>query len=189
MNGLMLILIIVFIILLILLWVVGTYNKLIALNNLVNEAFSTMDVYLKKRFDLIPNLVETVKKYASHEKEVFTKVADARKEYANARNLEEKNQGQLAMKSAIGSLFAVAEAYPELKANENFIQLQNDLTKIEEDIAQSRKYYNGQVREYTNKIEMFPSKIIAGIFGFKKKPMFEVGDTIEREAVKVSFDN
>ncbi|NLW12642.1 MAG: LemA family protein [Clostridiaceae bacterium] len=175
------------VIVLLLFWLAGTYNSFIKKRNIVDESFSTMDVYLKKRFDLIPNIVETVKGYASHEKETLAQVVKARSMISEASTPEQRLAGENALTGTLRSLFAVAEAYPDLKANTNFMNLQNQLTDIENDIAQSRKYYNACVRDFNIKAESFPSNIIAGMFGFKKFPMFEVENEQERQNVKVQF--
>lgn len=172
---------------LLLLWLAGTYNSFIRKRNVVDESFSTMDVYLKKRFDLIPNIVETVKGYASHEKETLAQVVKARSMISEASTPEQRLAGENALTGTLRSLFAVAEAYPDLKANTNFLNLQTQLSDIENDIAQSRKYYNACVRDFNIKAESFPSNIIAGMFGFKKFPMFEVENEQERQNVKVQF--
>ena len=171
----------------IVLWGVAIYNGFITLKNKIEEAFSTMDVYLKKRYDLIPNLVETVKGYASHEKSTFENITKARTMAMNANSTEDrlKNEGMLT--NTLKSLFAVAENYPELKANQNFLDLQQQLQGIETEIANSRRYYNAVVRDYNTKREVFPSVLIANIFSFGKKPLFEVSGEEERENVKVSF--
>ncbi len=168
----------------IVIWLIASYNGLVQLKNKCEEAFSTMDVYLKKRFDLIPNLVNTVKGYAKHEAETLEKVIAARNSGASiAQKIEDENQ----ITGALRQIFALSENYPELKANENFINLQNQLQAIENDIANARKYYNGSVRELNNKVMMFPSNIVAGMFHFEKMPMFEVSNEAERENVKVEF--
>jgi len=169
------------------LWVIGTYNGFIKFRNSVEEAFSTMDVYMKKRYDLIPNLVETVKGYAAHEAGTFEKVTQARNMASSATTVEGKLEGENMLSGALKSLFAVAEAYPELKANTNFLDLQGQLQKVEEDIANARKYYNAVVKEFNTKIEMFPGNILAGMFGFARKPLFEVNEEAERERVEVKF--
>ena len=169
------------------LWIVSAYNGFIRLRNMVEEAFSTMDVYLKKRYDLIPNLVETVKGYAAHEKTTLENVIKARNMAADAKTIEDKIQGENLLQGTLKSLFAVAEAYPDLKANQNFMDLQSQLQRIEDEIANSRKYYNAVVKEFNTKVESFPSNIIAGIFKFTRKTMFEVSDEAQREAVKVQF--
>lgn len=169
------------------LWVIGAYNGFIRMRNAVEEAFSTMDVYMKKRYDLIPNLVETVKGYAAHEAGTFEKVVQARNMAQNATTVEDRIKGENMLTGTLKSLFAIAEAYPDLKANTNFMDLQAQLQKVEEDIANSRKFYNAVVREFNTKVESFPSNIIAGIFGFIRKPMFEVSEEAERQNVKVQF--
>lgn len=168
-------------------WAVSAYNGFIRLRNMVDEAFATMDVYLKKRYDLIPNLVETVKGYAAHEKATLEKVVQARNFAADAKTIEGRIQGENMLQGTLRSLFAIAEAYPDLKANQNFLDLQSQLQRIEDDIANSRKYYNAVVKEFNIKTESFPSNIIAGIFNFTRRTMFEVNDEAEREAVKVQF--
>ena len=145
-----------------------------------------MDVYLKKRWDLIPNIVETVKGYAKHEKETLEKVISLRNSAYENMSDEEKIKANEQLTSGINKIMALAEAYPDLKANENFKDLSNQLTKVEEDIANSRKYYNGVVRIYNDKVKMFPSNIFAGLFGYKAKKMFETA-AAERENIKVEF--
>ncbi len=167
--------------------VVGMYNGLVKERNFVEEAFSTIDVYLKKRYDLLPNLVETVKGYASHEKETLENVIAARNNYSNATTIDEKIQNENAIAGTLGRLFALQESYPDLKANTNFQELQGQMVKIEEDILQARKYYNGVTREFNTHCETFPSNIVAGIFKFKKFPFFNITDEKERENVKVVF--
>ncbi len=169
------------------LWFVTAYNGFVRLKNNVEEAFATMDVYMKKRYDLIPNLVETVKGYASHEKETLENVTKARNMAAGAETLEARAAGENMLSGTLKSLFAVAENYPTLMANENFMDLQKQLQKVEEDIANSRKYYNAVVKEYNTKTEVFPSNIVAGMFHFQRKPMFEVDTEEERKNVKVEF--
>lgn len=166
---------------------IGVYNSLVRLRNVVEEAFSTMDVYMKKRYDLIPNLVETVKGYAKHETETLDAVISARNKAANAGTADARIEAEGDLSQVMGRLFALTESYPDLKANTNFMDLQGQLQKIETEIAQSRKYYNGAVRQYNTKREVFPSNLVAGMFGFTAKPLFEVTDVSEREAVKVSF--
>lgn len=165
---------------------IGGYNGLVKLRNTVEEGYATMDVYLKKRYDLIPNLVETVKGYAKHESEVLEKVTEARAGVQSASSVEEKLKNENSLTGTLKTLFAVSEAYPELKANQNFLSLQNQLQKLEEDIANARKYYNAVVKEMNNRVEMFPTNIVAGIFGFKRQPMFEA-PAQERENVTVKF--
>jgi LemA protein len=168
-------------------FVISAYNGFVAMRNRVEEAFATMDVYLKKRYDLIPNLVETVKGYAAHEAGTFQKVTEARNVAAGATTIEGKIAGENMLQGALKSLFAVAEAYPDLKANLNFLDLQSQLKLLEEDIANARKYYNAVVKEFNTMIEVFPNNILAGMFNFKRKPMFEVSEEGQRETVKVQF--
>jgi LemA protein len=156
------------------------------LRNLKDEAFATMDVYMKKRYDLIPNLVETVKGYASHEKETFEKVVQARSAAMGATSIEERQAGENMLTGTLRSLFALAENYPDLKANASFLDLQSQLQKVEEDIAQSRKYYNAVVKDYNTRTELFPGSVIANMFGFKRGAYFEI-ETGERENVRVNF--
>ncbi|MCR4953074.1 MAG: LemA family protein [Treponema sp.] len=171
---------------LLVLWFIVTYNGFIKLRNRCDEGFSTMDVYLKKRFDLIPNLVATVKGYAKHEAETLEKVVEARN--SGSRNsMEEKIVDENQISGALRQIFALSESYPELKANTNFQELQAQLAKIEEDIANSRKYYNAVVVMFNTKCEMFPSNIISAMFHFTKKPLFSVDDNEERKNVKVEF--
>ena len=181
------IIIVIAIIVILALVVMGSYNGLVKTKNQAEEAFSTMDVYMKKRYDLIPNLVETVKGYASHESQTLEKVTAARNAAMTASSIDEKLKNENALTGTLKRLFAVAESYPDLKANTNFMDLQRQLQTIEEDIANSRKYYNASVKNLNNKIEMFPSSIIAGMFHFEKKPYFEVSSQEERENVKVQF--
>lgn len=178
--------IIVAIVLVILFYVLTTYNGLVGSKNIVDEAFSTMDVYLKKRWDLIPNLVETVKGYAKHESETLEKVIALRNGAYNNMSVDEKMEVNKQLSRGISKLIAVAESYPDLKANQNFTDLSKGLSKIEEDIANSRKYYNGTVRNFNNKVMMFPGNIVANMFGFKKANMFEAAEE-EKKNVKVEF--
>lgn len=182
------ILIIIGLVVIIGLWLVISRNSFVSIKNQVEEAFSTMDVYLKKRYDLIPNLVETVKGYATHESETFTKVTAARTAAMNSTSIDEKIANENVLSGTLKSLFAVAEAYPQLQANTNFLDLQQQLKSLEDEIANSRKYYNAVVRTMNTKVESFPSNVIASIFGFKKQPFFEVGSAEERENVQVKFN-
>ncbi|MCR5187290.1 MAG: LemA family protein [Treponema sp.] len=178
--------IIIAILVLLVLWVIITYNGFIRIRNKFDESFATMDVYLKKRFDLIPNLVATVKGYAKHEAETLEKVIEARN--AGTRNtVDEKVEDENQITGAIRQIFALGESYPELKANTNFQELQKQLSDIEEDIANSRKYYNAIVKQFNTKCQTIPSNIIAKIFGFKPLPMFTVDSEEERQNVKVEF--
>jgi len=179
--------IILIILAIIVIWPIATYNGFIRGRNNIDEAFSTMDVYLKKRFDLIPNLVETVKGYAAHEKDTLQAVVSARSQIQSAGSDAERLQAEGELTGTLRSLFAVAEAYPDLKANQGFLDLQGQLKAVEEDIANSRKYYNGCVKHFNNKCQTFPSSIIAGMFHFEPRTMFEVSSEEERENVKVEF--
>lgn len=184
----MVVAIIAAVVVLIVLIFVVMYNGFVRANNDCEEAYSTMDVYMKKRYDLIPNLVETVKGYASHEKETLQKVIEARNFAQGATTVEDKIAGENALTGTLKSLFAISEAYPDLKANTNFLDLQNQLKSIEEDIANSRKYYNAVVKLYNNKCQVFPSNIIGQMFNFKLRQMFQVDSEEERRNVKVSFN-
>lgn len=181
------IIILIAVVAIIAIWLVAGYNGFVRLKNSVEEAFSTMDVYLKKRYDLIPNLVETVKGYAAHEAGTLEKVISARNMAQSATTVEDKLANENILSGTLKSLFAIAEAYPDLKANTNFLDLQQQLRKVEEDIANARKYYNAVVRTFNTKCESFPSLIIAKAFGFVRKPMFEVKGEEERDNVKVQF--
>ncbi len=168
--------------------VVIIYNKLVRLRNTVKSSWSDIDVHLKKRYDLVPNLVETVKGYASHEKSVFEKVTEARSVAMRSATPADKAKAENMFTETLKSLFAVAEAYPELKANANFMQLQSQLKELEDNIEYARRYYNAVVRDFNIMIESFPSNIIAGIFGFRQEKFFELGEPeAERKPVKVSF--
>lgn len=166
---------------------VGMYNGLIKIRNTSEQAWSDVDVQLKRRYDLIPNLVETVKGYASHEKETFEKVVQARNQAMNASSPEDKAQAENFLQSTLKSLFALAEAYPDLKANQNFLDLQDELSNIEEQIQLARRYYNAVVRDLNTKIETVPSNIIANMFHFEKKEYFELDSEEERKTPQVSF--
>lgn len=166
--------------------VLVTYNSLIQLRNKVKEAFSTMDVYLKKRYDLIPNLVDIVKGYAKHETDTLQEVTKMRVN-AQKGDLNTAIDSEVKIGDALQSLLVVVEKYPDLKANTNFLDLQERLSKMEEEIAFSRRYYNGSVREYNNKCQMFPFNLIAGVFGFKSLPMYQVESEQERKVVDVKL--
>ena len=178
--------VIVGVVVLVLLFIFIEFNGFVKLNNKVNEAFATMDVYLKKRWDLIPNLVETVKGYAKHEKETLEEVIKMRSGDYDIMTSEEKIKANTKITGGISRIMALAESYPNLKANENFANLAKELTKTEDEIAQSRKYYNATVRLFNNKVGMFPSNILAKVFGYKEKSMFEASQE-EKENVKVKL--
>jgi len=166
---------------------IGMYNSLVTLRNRCDNAWSQVDVQLRRRYDLIPNLVETVKGYAKHEREVFEKVTQARAAAIGAQTVKDQGQAENMLSGALKSLFAVAENYPELKANQNFLLLQEELSGTESKIAYARQFYNDQVMKFNMKQQVFPSNIIAGMFGFKIKEYFEIGEAEARAPVKVSF--
>ncbi len=168
-------------------WVIIVYNNLVKGLNKVEEAFSTMDVYLKKRYDLIPNLVETVKGYAKHESETLEKVIQARNLAMNAQGVDDKLAKEQKFQSLLGSLYAIGEQYPDLKADRNFLDLQGELKNLESEIANSRKYYNAIVMKFNNQVMTFPSNLLAGMFNFHRQPMYEISDAAQRENVKVQF--
>ena len=172
------------IVLLLIVYIFVTWNSFISLNNGIDEAFSAMDVYLKKRWDLIPNLVETVKGYAKHESETLEKVTALRNKSYDHLSNEDKLQTNNEVNNDIRKIFALAESYPDLKASENFLSLSKSLSEIESEIAKSRKYYNAVIRIYNNKVEKFPSNLIAKAYGFKTKEMFGITDN-ERQNVDV----
>ena len=178
--------IIIAILILIVIYALSLYNTFIRLSNRIKEAFSTMDVYLKKRWDLIPNLVETVKGYAKHEKDTLKEVVELRNTSYEKMSDDEKIKTNEQLSNNITKIMALAEDYPELKASDNFKDLNKQLTKVEDEIANSRKYYNGVVRIYNNKVEMFPSNIFAKMFGYNSKTMFEASAD-ERENVKIEL--
>ena len=169
-------------------FVVATYNGLVTLRNRVEEAWSDITVQLKRRTDLIPNLVNSVKGYATHEKEVFEKVTEARSAIMDAKSVKDTAEAENMLEGALKSLFAVAEAYPDLKANQNFMQLQQELVDTEDKIQASRRFYNGGVRDLNTKIQTFPANIVAGMFNFQAKEFFEVEDRASVEnPVDVKF--
>lgn len=175
------------VIVLIIVYLVATYNSLVVFKTRIEEAFSEIDVQLKRRADLIPNLVETVKGYAKHEKTVFSDVTKARSALLSAKTMSDKADANNQITTALKSLFAVAEAYPELKASENFRELQRQLEDTEDKVAYSRQFYNSNVMDYNAKIQMFPSSLIANSFGFKSYEFFEAKDA-EKKEVKVKFE-
>ncbi len=172
---------------LIIVWAIFAYNRFVTLVNRAKEAWADIDVQLKRRYDLIPNLLETVKGYAAHEKDVFQKVTEARAKSIGAQGAHDKGVAENMLSGALKSLFAVAEAYPQLRAAENFVELQKELTDTEDKIQAARRFYNGNVRDLNIKIEHFPANIIAKTFGFAKMELFELEEGAAREPVKVSF--
>lgn len=174
-------------VIIVILWVISGYNKLVRMRNKVEEAFATMDVYLKKRYDLIPNLVETIKGYAQHERATLEQVVAARNIAAAAKGMNERIAGEQKVQAMMGSLYAISEAYPDLKADGHFRELMTQLQGIEGEIANARKYYNAITMNFNNAIEVFPRNILAGLFHFTRKPLYEITDAAERENVKVQF--
>ncbi len=172
----------------IILWVIFIFNSLVSLKNRTKEAWSDIDVQLKRRYDLIPNLIATVKGYAKHEERVFTKVTEARNLAIAATTPGEQSQAENALTSALKTLFAVAENYPQLRANENFLGLQRELADTENRIQAARRFYNGNVRDFNIRRETFPSSIVAKLFGFKPFELFEISVEAERETPKVEFE-
>ncbi|MEG2310717.1 MAG: LemA family protein [Clostridia bacterium] len=169
-----------------LIYMLISYNALVKSNNTVKEAFATMDVYLKKRWDLIPNIVETVKAYANHEKDTLNELTQIRSNTYDKLSNDNKIDTNEKLDSGISKIMMVAENYPDLKANQNFLDLSEKLTRVEEDIANSRKYFNAVVKMFNNKVLMFPSNIIAKIFGYKEKKMFEANMN-EKENVNINL--
>ncbi len=172
---------------LVILWLIFAYNKFVRLVNRAKEAWADIDVQLKRRYDLIPNLVNTVKGYASHEKETFDRVTQARANALNAQSVGDHNQADNMLAGALKSLFAVAEAYPDLKANQNFLELQRELSDTENKIQASRRFYNGNVRDLNIMVESFPYNLITGMFNFQKREFFEVESPAIKEPVEVKF--
>lgn len=168
-------------------WVILAYNRLVTMVNRAKEAWSDIDVQLKRRYDLIPNLVNTVKGYAAHEAGTFDKVTQARAAAMGAQGTAEKAKAENFLSDTLKSLFAVAEAYPDLKANQNFLELQRELSDTENKIQAARRFYNGNVRDLNTSIETFPSNVIANIFGFKIMEFFELEQEEAKEPVKVQF--
>jgi LemA protein len=172
---------------LLVLYAIFSYNRLVQLRNRIDAAWSQIDVQLRRRYDLIPNLVETVKGYAAHERETLEAVTKARQQAVQAQGIEEQAQAENMLTQALRQLFAVAEAYPDLKANQNFLALQEELTGTEGRIAFARQFYNEQVLSYDNLTEQFPTNIIASAFSFTPKPYFETEDEVSRQPVRVDF--
>ena len=178
------------IIVILILAIIGMYNSLIRLKNRVDEAWSDIDVQLKRRYNLIPNLIETVKGYASHEKETLEKVVQARNAAMQAQSggdVKKAAEAENMLSSTLKSIFALSESYPDLKANQNFLELQRELSDTENKIQASRRFYNGNVRDFNTKIQVFPTNIIAGMLNFKAREFFEIEEAEEREVVKVKF--
>ena len=170
----------------VIIWIIATFNKFVGMGTNCDESFSTVDIYLKKRYDLIPNIVETVKGYAKHESETLENVIKARNTFLSATTPDTEMEADGELTKAITKLFALTESYPELKANTNFIELQTELRQTEEKIASSRQFYNDTVLTYNNKIEVIPTNIVASLFNFKREAFFEAQEK-ERENVQVKF--
>lgn len=168
-------------------WLVIMFNSLIRSRNRVKESWSDIDVQLKRRYDLIPNLVETVKGYAAHEAGTLDKVIQARAKAMSAQGAKEKGEAENMLSGALKSMFALAEAYPQLRAVESFTKLQDELTDTENKVQAARRFYNTNVLSFNTKIEQVPNNIVASMFGFKKEEFFEITDAVEKEPVKVSF--
>lgn len=168
-------------------WLVLTYNGLITLKNQVDEAWSDIDVQLKRRYDLIPNLVATVKGYATHESGTLEKVIQARNAAMSAQGPHDKAVAENALTGMLKTVFALSEAYPDLKANENFAKLQDELSDTENKVQASRRFYNGMVRDFNTKLQVFPTNLVGGMLGFMKREFFEIGNEEERNAPQVQF--
>ena len=179
--------IILFVVLALILWLIGVFNALVKIKNRVKEAWADIDVQLKRRYNLIPNLMETVKGYASHEKGVFEKVTQARAQAMSAQNVEEKAKAENMLSNTLKSLFAVSENYTDLKASQNFLELQRERRDTEDKIQAARRFYNTNVRDLNIKRESFPSSIVAQVFNFKKMDLFELQEAEQREVPKVNF--
>ncbi len=178
------------IVLTLIIWIISMYNSLIRLKNRVEEAWSDIDVQLKRRYNLIPNLVNTVKGYVKHEQETLEKVVKARTSAMQAResgDTKKQAEAENILSSTLKTIFALSESYPDLKANQNFIELQRELVDTENKIQAARRFYNGNVRDFNTKLEMFPTNIIANMLGFKPRDYFEIEEERERENVKVDF--
>lgn len=186
-SGTIILIIIAAIIVLFILWAIARRNNFVTMVNNIEEGFATIDVYLKKRYDLIPNLLETVKGYMKHEKSTFEDIVKARSMAMNAAP-NEKAEAENMLSGTLKTLFALAENYPELKANTQFTELQQQLQVIEQELAQARKYYNAVVKNYNTKIQIFPDSIIANIMKLEKKSYFELESEEERKNIKISFD-
>jgi len=179
--------IVISVIVLLAIYLIVLYNSFVSKRNVLEEALSGIDVILKKRFDLIPNLIETVKGYLTHERATLESIVNLRNQALSAGSADEKLQLDKKLGNAVGAIFALAENYPDLKANTNFLSLQEDLTEIETEIERSKRYYNGTVRDYNIAVESFPGNLFANSFGFAKKNFLELEDAAQRETPKVQF--
>ena len=184
---LMVLLVLVGVVAVVALWFVFTYNGLVRLRNQVKNAWSQIDIQLKRRYDLIPNIVETVKGYAAHEKETFERVIQARQRGIDASDVKQQQEAENMITGALRQLFALSEAYPNLKANENFLALQEELASTENKIGFARQYYNDTVKDFNTRQEMFPANLVASMLGFQPAEFFEIEEASQREAPKVKF--
>jgi len=184
---LMVLLVLVGVVAVVALWFVFTYNGLVRLRNQVKNAWSQIDVQLKRRYDLIPNLIETVKGYAAHEKETLERVVQARQRGIDASNVKDQQEAENMITGALRKLFALSEAYPNLKANENFLALQEELASTENKIGFARQYYNDTIKDFNTRQEMFPANLVASMLGFRPAEFFEIEEASQREAPKVKF--
>ena len=184
---LMVLLVLVGVVAVVALWFVFTYNGLVRLRNQVKNAWSQIDVQLKRRYDLIPNLIETVKGYAAHEKETLERVVQARQRGIDASNVKDQQEAENMITGALRKLFALSEAYPNLKANENFLALQEELASTENKIGFARQYYNDTVKDFNTRQEMFPANLVASMLGFRPAEFFEIEEASQREVPKVKF--
>lgn len=172
---------------LIVLFLIFSYNNFVAKRTLVEEAFSGIDVILKKRYDLIPNLVETIKGYTAHERDTLTEIVNLRNKALSTNDSDQKMQLDATISQSVTKLFALAENYPDLKSNTNFLSLQNELSLLETDVERSKRYYNGTVRDYNISVQSFPNNLVASVFGFPKKNFLELDNVAQRETPKVQF--
>jgi len=186
-NFMVLLWIVLIVVILIILWLIGTFNGLIMARNRASEAWADIEVQLKRRYDLIPNLVGTVKGYAVHERELFEKITQARTMAMGAKTMTEHTQAESALSGTLKSLFAVAENYPNLKANENFLELQRELVDAEDKIQAARRFYNTNVRDFNTKVQIFPNNLVAGWLKFTAREFFEMKESKEKESIKVTF--
>jgi LemA protein len=173
----------------VLLWIVLTFNAFVRLGNRVNEAYSGIDVQLRRRHDLVPNLVRIVKGYASHERETLEAVVEARQAASDAQEIPDRAEREASLGRSLGRLFALVERYPDLKADANFRALQRDLTEVEDHLQYARRYYNGTVRDYNTRIQRLPANLLAGLLGRRERSFFELDDAAERTAPRVSLDD
>jgi LemA protein len=178
-----------FILIILTIWTIAIYNKLVTNRNMADEGWSSIDVQLKRRADLIPNLIQTVKAYMKHEEGLLSRISELRSKSIAARQVSDQSRAETELSRSLGQLFAIAENYPDLKANQNFLQLQNQLSELEDHIQMARRYYNGSVRNYNIQVESFPDMIIASAFKFRKKDYFELENPSDREVPRVDFGN